>query len=912
MLLDRRSECHVLDRLIDDVQAGESRALVLRGDAGVGKTTLLRYLFDRARGCRVERAAGVQAERELAFAALHQVCAPMLDRLPALPGPQQAALSTAFGLSAGSPPDRFLVGLAVLGLFSEVARERPLVCVVDDAQWLDQASGQVLAFVARRLLAESVAVILAIRESATGQEPEVPEFAGLPELLVGGLPETEARALLASTRHGPVDERVLDRILAESQGNPLALLELPRGFTPAELAGGYGLLSTVGLPHRIEESFQRQVAPMPAETQQLLLIAAAEPMGDPVLLWRAGDRFGISLETAAAPAVAAGLVEIGARVQFRHPLVRSAIYHAASPEQRRDAHGALAQVIDPTADPDRRAWHNAQAATGPDEDIAAELERCADRAQARGGMTAAAAFLEQATDLTPDPRRRGERAMAAAQAKLAAGMPDPSLRLLSLAEAGPLGELQRAEVELLRARIAFTMNRGSDAPSLLLKAATRLGQLDGKLARETYLDALDAARFAAHLASGAGVREIAVAARAATPSPGPPRAADLLLDGLAVRYTDGYAAAVPQLKRAVTAFRSPDLPPDEGLRWLWLASTTCCDHVWDIESWEVLATRHVQLVRETGALAILPLALTSSIVMHTSLGELSVAAALLEEQEAVAQATGIPLAWYGPLFLAAWQGRATEAFNLINAGLEENARRGEGDGIIACGWGKALLCNSLGRYEEALAAATEATRTQVEIGKPYWASLVELVTAAVRAGRPEAATDAFERLTRMTHAAGTDWARGLETRCQALLSSGQAAETRYREAIDRFAKTRIRGELARTHLLYGEWLRRENRRVDAREQLRTAHQLFTDMGAEQFAERAAGELAAAGESVRKRTVETPGELTAQEAQIARLVREGLSNVEIAARLFISPRTVEWHLSKVFAKLHITSRRQLRR
>jgi DNA-binding CsgD family transcriptional regulator/tetratricopeptide (TPR) repeat protein len=850
---------------------------------------------------------------ELAFAALHSVCSPLLDRLPRLPAPQQEALRTAFGVSAGDPPDRFLVALAVLGLLAEAAQERPLVCVIDDAQWLDRASAQVLAFVARRLLAESVAMIFAVRESASDQDlPEVPEVAGLAEMLITGLPDEDARTLLVSAHRGPVDARVLERVLAEAHGNPLALLELPRGFAPAELAGGFGLPNEGRLPRRIEESYQRQIAPLPAETRQLLLVAAVEPVGDPVLVWRAAEQLGIGIDTAARPATEAGLVEFGARVRFRHPLVRSAIYRAASPEDRRNTHRVLAQVVDPKADPDRRAWHKAQAAAGPDEDVAAELERSAGRAQARGGVSAAAAFLERATELTPDPQRRGQRALAAAQAKLEAGLPESSSRLLSLAEASPLSDFQRAQVDLLRARIAFTTNRGSDAPSLLLKAAVQLGLRDVRLARDTYLEALDAARFAAHLASGPGLREVAAAAREAAPAAPPPRPADLLLDALGVRYTDGYAPAVPLLKAAVSAFCSADLVREEGLRWLWLASTTCCDHLWDLQSWEVLATRHVQLVRDTGALAILPLALTSCIVMQISLGELATAAAQLEEQRAAVEASGIPLAWYGPLFLAAWQGREAEAFELIEAGLKENARRGEGDGVIACGWGKALLCNSLGRYEEALTAAQEATAPQLEIGMPYWASLVELVTAAARSGQPQQAADAFERFTMLAQASGSEWALGLQARCRALLDDGSAADSGYREAVDRLGRTRARGELARTHLLYGEWLRRENRRVDAREQLRTAHEIFTAMGAEIFAERAARELAATGETVRKRTVEGPGELTAQETQIARLVRDGLSNAEIGARLFISPRTVEWHLSKIFTKLHITSRRQLRR
>ena len=905
MLLDRRSERQLVDQLVDDVRAGESRALVVRGEAGVGKTALLEYLLARTSGCRVARASGVQAEQELAFAAMHQLCAPMLHRLEGLPGPQREALRKAFGLGAGDPPDRFLVGLAVLGLLAEAARERPLICVVDDAQWLDRASAQVLAFVARRLLAESVAIVFAVRDPH-----EVPELSGLAEVLLTGLPDEDARALWVSAHRGPVDERVLERVVAETRGNPLAMLELPRAFTPMELASGFGV-SEATLPRRIEESFRRQVAPLPVETQRLLLVAAAEPVGDPLLVLRAAKWLGIRTQ-AVAPAEAAGLVEFGARVQFRHPLVRSAIYRAASPEERRSAHEALARVTDSAADPDRRAWHNAQAAAEPDENVAAELQRCAGRAQARGGLAAAASFLERATELTPDPARRGQRALAAAQARHQSGAPDAAERLLVVVEAGPLDESQRADADLLRARIAFTMNRGGDASSLLLKAADQLQQLDLRRARDTYLDALRAAWYAAHLASGATLRDVAEAVRAAPAPAAPLRPPDLLLDGLAVRYTDGYAAGVPMLKPALQAFRSPELPSDEGLRWLWFASTTCLD-LCDGETCITLTSRFVQLARDTGAFATLPMALTMRIVALVFAGDLAAATSLLEELATVAEATGTQAPPpYADQLIAAWQGREGRATELIAATTADAEHRGEGMGLIAAGWMRALLYNSLGRYEEALSAAQQATEPRQEMGVLTWAPLIELITAATHSGRPDLAADALSRLAEFTQASGTDCALGMEAGCRALVSEGDDAERWYLEAIDRLAPTCMRGQLARAHLHYGEWLRRQNRRIDARDQLRTAHEMLTAMGMDAFAELAARELGATGETVRRHSVETAGELTAQEAQIARLARDGLSNAEIAARLFISPRTVEWHLGNIFMKLQITSRRQLRR
>jgi DNA-binding CsgD family transcriptional regulator len=885
-------------------RAGQSSVVVLRGEAGVGKTALLEFAGERASGFRVARAAGVESEMELAFAGLQQLCAPMLARLDHLPRPQRDALRLAFALSEGAPPDRFLVALAVLSLLSDVAEERPLVCLVDDVQWLDRASAQALAFVARRLLAESIALVFAVRASSEEQE-----LLGLPELTVDGLRNGDARALLASVIRGPLDERVRDRIVAEARGNPLALLELPRALTPAELAGGFARPGALPLSGPIEYSFRRRLAALPAKTQRLLLLAAAEPVGDSVLVWRAADRLGIGVEAVDA-AETAGLCEFGARVRFRHPLVRSAVYRAASPEDRRVMHRALAEATDADIDPDRRAWHRAQAAPGPDEDVAADLERSAGRAQARGGLAAAAAFLEQAAALTPGSARRAERALAAAQAKHQAGAPDAALGLLAAAQAGPLDELQRARVDLLRGQIAFAVNRGRDAPPLLLAAAKRLEPLDVGLARETYLDALWAAMFVGDLADGGGLPEVARAARGAPPASQPARAADLLLDGLALLNTDGYAAATPTLRRALGAFRGTDITREEGLRWLWLACRAAGD-LWDDESWHVLATRQVEFARDAGALTVLPVALNSRIYMHLNAGELAAAASLIAEAEAVTEATGSHLAPYGALLLAVWQGREPDATALNETTMNEVVRRGEGLGQTVLLWATAVLYNSLGRYEDALAAARRAGTGSHEQLFSKW-SAVELIEAATRIGVREDVADACERLSETTRASGSDWALGIEARSRALLSDDDAADRLYREAIDRLGRTRVRVELARAHLLYGEWLRRERRRVDGREQLRTAHGMFVAMGAEGFAERARRELAATGERVRKRTVETRDELTPQEAQIARLARDGHTSPEIGAQLFISPRTVEWHLRKVFAKLGISSRRELRK
>ena len=900
-LLGRHSECEALDQLLAALRAGPSRALVLRGEAGVGKSALLEYLVQRATGCAVVRAAGVEAEMELAFAGLQQLSAPFVDRLERLPGPQRDALGTAFGLRDGDAPDRFLVGLAVLSLLSDVAEDRPLVCVVDDAQWLDAASAQALAFVARRLGAESVGLVFAVRESA-GERP----FDGLPELVVGGLGDEDARALLEAVVAGPLDARVRDRIVAETHGNPLALLELPRGRTPAELAGGFGLNGGPALSGRIEERFQQRLAELPPATRLLLLVAAAEPVGDPLLLWTAAASLGIDAG-AAAPAADAGLIELGGQVRFHHPLVRSAAYGAAAPEERRRVHQALAEATDAGADPDRRAWHRAQATAGLDEDVAAELEHSAARAGARGGVAAGAAFHQRAAELTPDPARRARRALVAADWTHRAGAPAVALRLLAMAQAGPLDELERARAQLLEAQFTFAATRGRDAPPLLLEAARRLEPLDATLARETYLDAFAAALSADRLVSGGDAREIAAAVLAADwePSTDP---CDLLLEGLALVTTEGYTAGAPALKLALQAFRDAALTEDEELRWLWLACHIA-RALGDDAAWDELTARQVELARRVGALSVLPVALDDRIYADLFCGRLAAATALAAEADAVVEATDSHVALRGKIALANWRGQDAEAQALVEARRKGVLQHGEGLWLVATDWGNAVRSNGLGRYDDALVAAERAAADPRGLGTPMWL-LADLIEAAARSGKPERAADALARLTEIAEANGTDWALAFLARSRALLAEGQAAERLYREALERLGRTRIRVALGRTLLVYGEWLRRENRRVDAREQLRAAHALLSEIGMEVFAERARRELLATGETVRKRTVDTIDDLTPQELQIAQRAAEGQTNPEIGAQLFLSPRTVEWHLRKVFGKLDISSRRQL--
>ena len=903
MLLGRRRERATLDRLVEDVRAGQSAALVVRGEPGAGKSALLAYLGEKATGCRVARAAGVQSEMELTFAGLHQLCAPLLDHVEELPERQGDALLTSFGLSTGGVPERFLVGLAVLNLFSDAASEQPLVCLVDDAQWFDRASAQALGFVARRLQAESVAVVFGLRDSA-----EASELAALPELVVGGLADDDARELLCSVVQGPLDERVRDRIVAETGGNPLALLELPRGLSAAELAGGFGAEPLPTLPDRIEESFGRRLAALPEETRRLLLIAAAEPLGEPILVWGAAERRGIRAE-AAAPATEAGLCEFGARIRFRHPLVRAVAYRAGSSDERRQTHAAIAEATDADADPDRRAWHLALAAAGPDDAVADELERSAARARARGGEAAAAAFLERSVDLTLDPARRAGRALAAGEAKHLAGSAEAALRLAAVAERGPLDELQRVRIDVLRGRAATMQRRGSDAPLLLLRAAQRLDRFDRRLARDTYRDALGAAYFADRLARGTGLAEVSAAVRTARPPTEPASAPVRLLDAAALLVDSGHATGAPAARRALAAFRAAPMPPEMELNWLWLACRISYE-VWDDEAWDAVTARQLEVVRGTGALALLPMAVAMRVALDVLAGDLAVATARIVEQDAVVEAIGGERSPYARIAVAAFRGSAVEVARLDQATTRDAIARGEGQWLGACHWSLAVLFNGLGRYDEAVAAAQQGAAHPPDIGLASWA-LAELIEAAARCGRPEAAGDALARLGEMARVCDTDWILGVEARARALVANRGAAEDLHHQAVEHLGRTRLRTELARAHLVYGEWLRRENRRVDAREQLRLAHTMLSDIGADAFAERARRELLATGETVRKRTVETLDELTPQELQVARLAAGGHTNPEIGAQLFLSIRTVEWHLTKVYAKLGISSRKQLR-
>jgi DNA-binding CsgD family transcriptional regulator len=902
-MVGRAEERAVLDDLLAAVRRGQSRSLMLCGEPGIGKTSLLRYLAQQACDCHIMTLSGVASESGLAFAALQQLCGPMLDLIDVLPPPQREALRTTFGVSGGPGPDPLVLGLGVLGLLSAHATERPLVCLVDDALWLDRPSAQVLSFVARRIGDRPVALVVAARTPT-------PELVGLPRLVIDCLSEDDARALLAAQLTGPVDPAILDTFIAETRGHPLTLLELPRSTTTAELAGGYGLPGAIEPPRSIDESIRRLVRELPLETRRLVLLAAAEPLGDPALLWRAAKSQGIQ-PGAAQSAVRADLLELGARVRFRHPLVRSAVYRSASAEERREAHAALAGATDAVTDPDRRAWHRAQAASRADAGVADELERAAARAQARGGLAAAAAFLERATLLTQDPPAQARRALAAAHAKLQSDAFASAQQLLATAAAGPLDDLERARVELVRAQLALATARVTEASPLLMQAATRLEPVDVHLARTTYLDSLFAAVLAGRFAPPEADLDAVTLAAAATPTPRSPYACDLLLDGLVTTFRVGLAAGLPILREAVTT-SGLATPEDSELRFLCVASRAAM-HIWDDESALRLSGRFVELSRRLGALNEISLAVGERALLELLAGQPVACARLLEEEQTVVAARASAVLPFGAMGVAALRGDDAVALPLIEAHVREASARGVEVGIAGAEWARAVLDNGRGRYSHALVAAERANAyaSRWGIGMSSW-TLLELVEAATRTGAIESAASARTQLRDISHVSGTNWSLGVDALSRALANGGRDAEDGYRESTERLGATRFAALLARSHLLFGEWLRRERRRIEARSHLRTALEMFEAFGMEGFAERARRELRATGETAFRRTVETRYELTAQESQVALLARDGLSNPEIAARLFISSRTVQYHLGKVFAKLGISSRTQLDR
>jgi DNA-binding NarL/FixJ family response regulator len=904
-LVGRRVERGRLDAFVAAVRSGQSQALVLRGEAGIGKSALMEHVAARAEGCRVLVGVGVQADTELAFAALHQVLSPLLGGVDRLPPPQRDAVKVAFGLLAAPPPDRFLVGLAVLNLLSHAASEEPILCLIDDEQWLDKASVHALAFVARRLEAEGVGIVFAGRRSD-------PLLEKLPELVIEGLDEGEARLLLGLSLVGPLDPRFREQLLAETHGNPLALLELPRVVSPAEMAGGFALPSVMPLSDRIEESFRRRFESLPPETRRLLLIAAAEPTGSPPLLWRAAETLGVP-RAALDAALDASLIDVDVRVLFRHPLVRSAVYRSALVSEQREVHRALAAVTDPGTDPDRRAWHRALATDGPDEEIARDLELSARQAQARGGLAAAAVFLERSAALTPEIGARASRLLAAARAKRDVGDLEVALGLISAAESGVASLACEAEMKRLRGQIAFDRRQLKDAVRLFTEAARLFEMFDPSAARETRGEALCAAVWAGDLHGTWGIQFAATAAAAAAPPTELVRPIDRVVAAFATRYTDGTAASAPLFARAVKAFLDLDVGPGQVDQWFWLVRSRISPmmlglETWDARSWHDLAARQVAVARELGAALHLQYGLHSLACVAAFMGELTAAEECASEARLIADVTDTPRLPYSEMVVAAYRGNAPEATRAIADILQEAQTWQVNVHLTFANWARALLNNALGHHDIARTAGLVAFEgIDVAFGPLV---VPELAEAASRMG-DRALLDKLDKwISEQAGAAPTQWARALAALIRALATYDDSADQSYREAIRCFADASQRLSAARAQLLYGEWLRRRHRSGDARHHLKQAHGAFVAMRSDAFAARALHELRGAGEPVLRPVPRRGIDLTAQELQIARLALDGLTNPEIGTRLFLSPRTVQYHLRKVFEKLGIRSRIQL--
>ncbi len=899
-LLGRIDECRALDGVVATVRGGRSAVLVLRGDAGIGKTALLGHLSQAADGLRLIRCAGVEPEMELPYAGLHELCSSLLDRLDALPEPQRRALGVALGLESGPSPDRLLVALGALGLLAASGRD-PMLCVVEDAHWLDQASAQVLGFVGRRLLAEPVGLVFAARPALTLPDP----LSGLQELRIQGLGVEAAQTLLGSLSSVPLDTDVRDRIVDEAQGNPLALHELGTRVRTAGFGGGFVSADAVTLSRRIEDEYLAQLSAMPLDTRRLLILAAADPVGDTALIGRASRHLGLNMDAAAA-AIHASLLTIGASVRFRHPLLRSVVYRMATADERRTSHAALAAATDPQTDPDRTAWHRAHATSGPDEAVAAELIASAGRAQARGGAAAAAAFWERAVALSPDPADRVSRALIAAQAKLLAGDLDAAQRLLAeMSTRAALSDIDRVTVDLLRAQVAF-LRRDRDAPELLLRAARLLQALDPASAWPTYLQALIATSYAGRLGSTEGRLEIANAALALPMAPAPTPTVQLLVHGVATWMARGYVAAAPTLKEAVHRYRSEAADPG----FLGFGFNVMAMHLCDDDAWYALVAKQVDAARASGMLSWLPFMLDGLAEIHVHAGELSEAETILAEAERIDPLITASTPPRIALLLAAWRGDAPGVRKWAEPLSEAAHQQGQGWLLEYSAYAQAVLHNGLADYATAADMAESACASLNVVPSVAIRALHELVEAASRANEVERAGAGARQLAEVAAACGTDWAHGMAARSTALVTAGPAAEDRFTESIERLERTRMAIHLARARLSYGEWLRRQNRRTDARAQLAAAHNALTAMGVHGFADRARRELQATGEKVRARTTTTEAELTAQEEQIAQRARLRRTNAEIGAELFLSARTVEWHLGKIFTKLQITSRRQL--
>ena len=909
-MIGRSAECRVLDDLVARVQRGHGQALVLSGDAGIGKTALLDHAARRAgSGMRVLRVTGIQTEMELAFAGLHQLLGAAVERADRLQPPRSSALRVAFRLEDGPAPDRLTIALGVLELLSDLAADRPLLCLVDDVQWLDTASVQALSFAARRIEAAPAGFVLATRRPG-------PDLSGIAALHVPGLGAPDARALLEDALPFPLDDEIREQIVTETGGNPLALLELPRSVSPSELAGGFALPAIAPLSERIEAGYRRRLSALPADAQRAVLLAAADPVGDPALLRAAAAHLGLR-DDAVAEAAATGLLTTGSRVSFTHSVARSAVYRSAAPDARRDVHRALALATDEGTDPDRRAWHRALATAGPDEDVAEQLESSARRARARGGVGAAAAFLERAASLTPAAGARIDRLIAAAALTQNAGDVDHAEELLDVAaRAGSVSGEQQARIALARGQVAFAAHRGAESVELLIDAAHRLKQYRLPENPATVLEAVLAATWVVPRPENVDLVKAAVAALAEG-GPADP-GVDLLIEGVRASAEEGYGAAAPVLRRALDVVLADDRGSvAAGLATLWFL---LCVPValWDEDSWDALLAGETDLARRTGGLCALNGTTRCLVVRRVLIGDLDGAEQAVGVMDAIASATGKPPTLHAQMVLSAWRGDEETTLRLnedLRAADEPGRRSGSAHHLLGMGavdglfadYSMAVLNNSLGRF--AVAHGMAATLFEIDDLTMGPLFVPELAEAAARTGAVEDLLAAREWVELRARLAPTPWCLGIAARVRALAEDGDRARRHYLDSIEHLGRSAMRMELARSHLLFGEWLRRHGGRGEARQQLRAANEMFEAVGAAGFAARSARELRALGDKAS--SVEGGGALTAQERNVADMAADGMTNPEIATRLFLSPRTVQYHLRKVFIKLAVTSRVELK-
>lgn len=908
-LLGRHAERDAIDELLAKARDGLSGVLMLIGEPGIGKTRLLEYAAAAAADLTVMWLTGVESETQLGFGALHRLLRPFMDRVAGLPAPQRDALSTAFGLGGSEPPDRYLVGLATLTVLSGVAADQPALCLVDDVHWLDRESAEALAFAARRLNADSLGFIFARRSAAARPEAGgLATFATLPVRHLDGMEPLDAKALLALGVEGSLDPTVADRLVAGTGGNPLALIELTVQLSPEQLVGVAPLPARLPVSRTLDAHFRAAIAALPADTRTLLLLIAAAPADDAALIWRAAGRLGLTARAADA-AAQGGILTRTPRPAFRHPLIRSAVYADADAGQRRQVHAALAVACDSVGDTERSTWHRAEAAAGADDQVAAELEAAAELARTRGGYSEQALFLSRAAELTRAPERRAERLLAAADAHLISGDPAAAETLLDMAAAHLNEPVQRARALRTKAVIEMFHVRVANVPAMLLNAVAELGGRDPEMTWDLLYEAMHAALMAQDRVSGTTLADVAKATAAAWHDPDAPDwSGDLIVVGLALRVAEGHAKAAPVLRRALARLRAASELKEIGIPLAVLVSLAT-DDLWDIESLRELADRLAVADREQGALYALGMTLLVAAQGEIVNGGFAKADACYAQSDDLFGATGFPAdGAVNRAYLLAWSGREDELRAAV-AGIVNLADSfGHGHMLQIGQHALALLDLGLGRYQPALDHALAIFHQD----PPAVGNLVLplIVEAGVRTGHHEIAAAAQARITERAQAAGTPWGLGLLARCQALMSTDEDAESRYRDSVDLLGQVPVALDLAHTRLLFGEWLRRRGQRREARTHLHAAHQLFDSCGAVPFAERARAELLATGEQVRKRTMPAPSGLTPQEQQVAVLAAGGSTNAEIASRLFITVSTVEFHLNKVFRKLGISSRRQI--